>query len=187
MNTKVDTACIAQAVKVLENGGLIAYPTEGVFGIGCDPQNETALARVIAIKQRDAAKGLILVADQLEQLTAFVQPFTAEEYKRIAPTWPGPVTWVVRAKPDVSSLLTGGRHTLAVRISDHPVVQSLCRSFGGAIVSTSANLSGQPACLSAAQTKVQLGEKIELVIDAATGEHQGASTIRDAATGERLR
>ncbi len=187
MNTKVETTCIAQAIELLKNGGLIAYPTEGVFGIGCDPQNEKALARVIDIKQRDAAKGLILVADQLERLAAFVQPFSAEERKRIEPTWPGPVTWVVRAKPAVSPLLTGGRNTLAVRISAHPVIQSLCSTFGGAIVSTSANLSGQPACLSAAQTKAQLGEKIDLIIDAATGEHQGASTIRDAATGKQLR
>lgn len=187
MNTNVDTTCIASAIEILKSGGLIAYPTEGVFGIGCDPQNENALARVIAIKQRDAAKGLILVADQLAHLDTFVQPFTVDEQKRIAPTWPGPVTWVVRARTGVSSLLTGGRNTLAVRVSDHPVVQAICNGFGGAIVSTSANLSGQSECLSAAQTRTELGNKIDLVVDAAIGNHKGASSIRDAATGKLLR
>ena len=178
---------IKEAVAVLESGGIIAYPTEGVFGLGCDPANTGALERILQIKQRDAAKGLILAASELNQLLPYVEPFSDIVESRVLPTWPGPVTWIVPAKTDTSSILTGGRKTLAVRVSNHPVITALCGSFGQAIVSTSANLAGDPPCLSAKETQTRLGEHVDLVIHADTGNHNGATKIMDAASGERIR
>lgn len=178
---------IKDAVAVLESGGVIAYPTEGVFGLGCDPNNNTALERILQIKQRDAAKGLILAASELAQLMAYVEPLDKVVQSRILPTWPGPFTWIVPARPDTPKTLTGGRNTLAVRVSDHPVIRALCSSFGNAIVSTSANLAGDPPCLSAAETQLRLGDHVDLVINADTGNNKGATAIMDAQSGERIR
>ncbi len=178
---------IKQAVKVLKNGGLIAYPTEGVFGIGCDPLQLSALQRVIEIKQRDASKGLIIVSAEFSHLENFIEPLDLLTRERLLATWPGAVTWIVRAKPTLPELLTGGRETIAVRVSQHPVIVSLSQEFGGPIVSTSANYSGQPACTTATAVRQALGEKIDLLLDAPVGGQQGATPIFDAASGNRLR
>jgi len=118
---------------------------------------------------------------------AYVEPFNKIMESRILPTWPGPFTWIVPARPDTSTTLTGGRKTLAVRVSDHPVIRALCSSFGNAIVSTSANLAGDPPCLTVAETQLRLGDLVDLVIDADTGNNKGATTIMDALSGERIR
>ena len=172
---------------MLETGGIVAYPTEGVFGLGCDPANDAALKRILKIKQRDAAKGLIIAASEIQQLSPYVEPFSEIVESRISPTWPGPVTWIVAARPQISNILTGGRNTLAVRVSKHPVISTLCSSFGHAIVSTSANLAGDPPCLTAAETQLRLGELVDHVIDADIGNNKGATIIMDAQSGERIR
>ncbi len=176
-----------QCSTLLHNGGVIAYPTEGVFGIGCNPLDENAVERIVNIKQRDAAKGLILVAATRDQLEPYLQPFTPVEEQRVDSTWPGPVTWVVRSRESVPDLLTGGRPTLAVRVSDHPVVNAICKAFDGAVISTSANFSGQPPCTNAKETANHLGELLDLIVDAPVGGLAGATEIRNIADGKRLR
>ncbi len=172
---------------LLRGGGVIAYPTEGVFGIGCNPADKSAVDRIVQIKQRDAAKGLILVAATFEQLDPYIATMTAIEQQRVAGTWPGPVTWVVRSRDSVSDLLTGGRSTLAVRVSDHPVVAAICNAFNGAVVSTSANFSGQPPSVDATETAKNMGELLDLIVDAPVGGLVGATEIRNIADGTRLR
>jgi len=178
---------IDEAVDALRRGELIAYPTEGVFGIGCDPLNPDALGKVIEIKQRDAEKGLIVVARDLDQLRALIKPLDSALEQQLMSSWPGPVTWVVDARDSLPELLTGGRATLAVRVSAHPVIIALCERFGKPIVSTSANYSGQPAATNVAEVRAMPGSMISVIIDAPLGGQAGATSIIDAKTGKQLR
>ncbi|RLA24971.1 MAG: tRNA threonylcarbamoyladenosine biosynthesis protein RimN, partial [Gammaproteobacteria bacterium] len=130
---------VRMASRALQQGKLIAYPTEAVYGLGCDPLNEAAVMSLLSIKQRPAHKGLILVASDFSQLQPFINP-SQEMLQRIIPTWPGPITWVIPVQSWVPTYLKGTHHSIAVRVSAHPLVRQLCASYGGAIVSTSANI-----------------------------------------------
>lgn len=141
----MQTATVEQAINLLHKGGLIVYPTEAVFGLGCDPQNQSALQRLLDLKQRPAEKGLIVIASQVSQLQPYLQDVEDIYWDKAMGTWPGPYTWLFPCKPQLSSLLRGKHVTLAVRVSAHPLVRQLCDGFAGAIVSTSANIGGQPA------------------------------------------
>ncbi|MCO7034832.1 Sua5/YciO/YrdC/YwlC family protein, partial [Vibrio paracholerae] len=123
---------LQQAVDALRKGCVIAYPTEGVFGLGCDPDNQTAMLRLLAIKQRPVEKGVILIAASYAQLRPYVDEtqLTAEQLTQVLASWPAPLTWVMPASRDTPSWVRGQFDTVAVRVSDHPVVQKLCRAFG---------------------------------------------------------
>ena len=178
---------LSKAVNALRSGGVIAYPTEAVFGLGCDPRNEKALARILDIKSRDAHKGFILIACSLEQLIPYLAPVQPEWQSQFDAVWPGPVTMVVPSAAGTSELLSGGRKTLAVRVSAHPLVRDLCAQFDGPIVSTSANRSGQPPCRDTASTLQRLGSEVDVVIDGETGTLTAPTQIIDVCTGDRLR
>lgn len=178
---------LRHARTVIRNGGIIAYPTEAVFGLGCDPRNEAAVQRIIAIKARDAAKGLILIASSIEQLLPFLTPITDDLRTQFTSTWPGPVTWVVPANHSVSSSLSGGRDTLAVRVTAHPIARALCEAAGMALVSTSANLSGHPAMRSALQVRTHFHDEIDYIVPGDCGGALRPTEIRDARTGKVLR
>lgn len=178
---------LRHARTVILKGGVIAYPTEAVFGLGCDPRNETAVRRIIALKARDAGKGLILIASSIEQLLPFLAPFTDERRAQFASTWPGPVTWVVPAKDSVSSSLSGGRDTLAVRVTAHPIARALCEITGMALVSTSANKSGHPPLRTALQVRRHFHDEIDYIVPGECGGARKPTEIRDARTGKILR
>lgn len=176
------------AVDALHNGGVIAYPTEAVFGLGCNPLDNAALQRIIDIKGRDAHKGFILIASSQSQLTEFVAHITPEQQLTLDKYWPGPVTFVIPASSSVrNSLLAGYRDTVAVRVSNHPVVVTLCESYGGAIVSTSANRSGEPAWRSATDVASSMGAELDALIDAPVGELDSPTRIFDLVSGKQLR
>ncbi|MBU6510001.1 MAG: threonylcarbamoyl-AMP synthase [Gammaproteobacteria bacterium] len=177
---------LRRAREVILGGGVIAYPTEAVFGLGCDPLNPQAVARILAIKQRDAAKGFILIAADIAQLEPFMQ---LDETMRAAllKTWPGPVTWVVPASAGVPEYLTGGRDTLAVRVTAHPMARELCKATGLALVSTSANLSGHSPLRSPLAVRRLLGKHVDYVVPGAVGGLKKPTEIRYARTGEVLR
>ena len=141
----------------------MAYPTEAVYGLGCNPQSEPALKALLALKERPVEKGLILIAAQVEQLNAYVDwaALEPEQRREVWNSWPAGVTWVVPCHADVSPTLRGQHDTLAVRVSAHPDVIALCEAFGGALVSTSANLSGHPAALSPADLAAQFAAKVD--------------------------
>ncbi len=170
---------VRKAARCLCNGGVIAYPTEGIYGIGCLPQFSAAIERVIDIKRRNAAAGLILIAADVELLTGWIAP-TSEELQNLLRPIDHPTTWVVTAQAGLDPLLTGGRPTLAVRITDHPVAAALSLEVGGPLVSTSANRSGTPPTLSALHARIKLGEKLDLVLNGPLGGATGASEIRIA-------
>ena len=178
-----------KVIKALTDGQVIAYPTEAVFGVGCDPDNQQAIALLLALKQREKSKGLILIAADYQQLLPYVDDsmLSAEQRERMLQSWPGPVTWVLPARAGLTDWLTGQFDTIAVRVSDHPLVQQLCRAYGKPLTSTSANLSGLPACRSAAEVRAQLGGQLPLVLDAATGGRLNPSEIRDIRTGHIFR
>ena len=177
---------LRQAVQILNAGGLVAYPTEAVYGLGCDPWNAEAVQRLLALKQRPWQKGLILIAADFNQLQDFIQPLSATTLAQLQQTWPGPVTWLLPARDTVPDWLTGEHDTIAVRVSAHPVVQDLCRAFAGAIVSTSANLTGLVPARAAYQVRWQLPQ-IDFVLPGNVGGAKNPSQIRDAQTGEIIR
>lgn len=171
----------------LRAGGVIAYPTEGVFGLGCDPDNELALQRIIDIKGRDAHKGFIVIAGELSQLDALIlpldqPPLSAATKAKMLATWPGPHTWIVPARTSLSPVLTGHRDTLAVRVTAHPVVRDLCARFGRALVSTSANVSGQEPLQFADDVTRQFGEQVDYVVNKPVTSPGKPSSITDALT-----
>jgi len=179
---------LEDACCVLAAGALIAYPTEAVFGLGCDPDNSEAVARLLALKQRPVDKGLILIAADYQQLQSYVDDAAIPATRRAAifASWPGPVTWVMPAQASVPRWLTGRFDTIAVRVSNHPDVIALCRAFGKPLVSTSANLSGRPAATDAREVRLQFGDRLHIVPGHTQGRHS-PSTIRDALTGRVYR
>lgn len=177
---------LRQALLTLEAGGIIAYPTEAIYGIGCDPEDDDALLEILWLKQRPPEKGLILIAADFNQLQDYIEPLPVDVLTKVLDSWPGANTWLVPVKPDVSPLLTGGRQTLAVRVTDHPIAAELCRQFGGPLVSTSANLNGLKPAKNAYQVRWQLPE-VDYVMTGPCGGLKKPSTIRDAMTNEVLR
>ena len=178
-----------QAAAAMHAGGVIAYPTEGVWGLGCNPMDDATVTRLLTIKQRDIAKGLILIAADEQQLAPYVDldALPRERLMEVRVSWPGPNTWIVPAAPAAPRWITGDHDGIAVRVTAHPVVRALCDAFGGALVSTSANLAGQPApCM-----RVELDPRVVAGVDAVcSGEtlgRQQPSSIRDARSGDTVR
>lgn len=175
------------AISALRAGGLIAYPAEAIWGLGCDPDNLAALASLIALKRRDPAKGLILIAGDIAQFEPWLAGLQRLHRQRLAESWPGPNTWLVPDNGRSNSLLRGEHHSVALRVSDHPLVVALCTAFGGPIVSTSANVAGEPPALDSASVRRIFGSAIAAIVDGPLGGHDRPSTIRDLVTGEVLR
>jgi L-threonylcarbamoyladenylate synthase len=176
-------------VAALQQGEVIAYPTEGVFGVGCDPDNSQAIDKLLRVKQRSVDKGLILIAADFAQLQPYLNLslLSAEQLERVKASWPGPVTWIIPASSYTNSSVTGQFDTVAVRVTDHPLVQQLCLAFGKPITSTSANLSGLPACMTSLEVSKQLGSRGVTILEGLTGGRNKPSEIRDALTLQVLR
>jgi L-threonylcarbamoyladenylate synthase len=177
---------IKKAADILLEGGVIAYPTEGVYGLGCIPQEADAVMRILAIKSRSLSAGLILISPNYALLEAWLQP-SARELKAMQTKSTQPITWVVTANPTTPDWLTGGRPTLAVRISTHPIVGALCAATASALVSTSANRAGRPAARSALRAHKSLGSSVDYVLSGSLGDTSGASEIRVAQDDRVLR
>lgn len=175
-------------LQALSLGGIIAYPTEAVFGLGCDPDSGSAVEALLALKQRPKDKGLILIADSYAKLLPYIDDaqLSVERREQIFACWPGPVTWVMPARKITPQWLTGRFKSLAVRVSDHPLVKELCRHYGKALVSTSANLSAQLPSRTAEDVRQQFGQSFP-VLEGKVGGRQYPSEIRDAATGQLIR
>ena len=175
------------AARTLRAGGVVAYPTEAVYGLGCDPFNEHAALRLLAIKERAIHKGLILIAAHHDQLKPLLQPQPDDTMAPVLATWPGPNTWILPADPRVPVWLTGGGGGIAVRVTAHPLAARLCTLFGGPLVSTSANTSGRPPARSALQARRAIGSRVDYFLTGATGGAARPSEIRDARDGRLLR
>ncbi len=175
------------AAAVLQAGGVIAYPTEGVYGLGCRPTDSNAVEFLLRLKQRPVSAGLILIAANLEQFDGWIAPTPREARQLLSAPGSHPVTWIVTAGPLAPDWITGGRATVAVRVVRHPVAAGLCRASGLPLVSTSANRRGKPPARSALAARLRFGRQLDLILGGATGGNPGPTEIRVAATGRVIR
>jgi len=182
----MDTA-IAEAVAALRAGGIIAYPTEAVYGLGCDPRNRDAVARLFALKQRPPGQGVLLIAADFPQVEKFIGAVPANAVARARATWPGPHTWVFPRSAATPEWLPGEHSGIALRVTAHPLAAMLCRAFGHALVSTSANRHGVAPARSAGEVRLAFAGALAYVLDGATGGLERPTPIRDAISGEILR
>jgi L-threonylcarbamoyladenylate synthase len=178
----LDLACHALAA-----GGVIAYPTEAVWGLGCEPLNEHACRRVLQLKRRPRAKGFILIASEFAQVAPFLRALPRARLRPALASWPGPVTWLLPAASWVPEYLTGARDTLAVRVTLHPVAAARCAQYGGPVVSTSANVSGRPPARTALQVQRLFGDSLDYLLPGPLGGLKRPTPIRDLASGRTLR
>jgi L-threonylcarbamoyladenylate synthase len=183
---------IADAISALNVGGVIAYPTEYCFGLGCDPKNHSAIARILNIKRRHKEQGVILIAANIEQVSNYADLNLLPDLDLITGSWPGPNTWLLPARDSVTSWVRGSHSSVAMRIPSYALCRQLCYDFEDALVSTSANRHGQNSLLDAESVNLEFGDEIDLILDMPV-QHQPshgtskASTIRDAITGKQLR
>lgn len=177
---------IKQAVKVLKNGGIIAYPTEGVFGLGCDPFNETAVLRLLKIKKRKIEKGLILIASNWNQVRSLIK---TSLIKTSLPKNKNPIaiTWVFPSTKKAPIWITGKFNSVAIRVTSHQVAKKLCRAFGGPIVSTSANLNNKKPVKNLKQLYKQFAYKTDYILPGQVGDLGKPTEIWDARTNKLLR
>jgi L-threonylcarbamoyladenylate synthase len=179
---------IIKAVSVLGEGGVIAYPTEAVFGLGCNPFDRQAFHRIFTVKQRPLQRQCILIASSLEQIEPIIAPLSSLPfYPEILASWPGPTTWILPAAPDVPDWLAGKRRTLAIRVTRHPIAAALCTLFDGPIVSTSANHHGKPPIRSLIKLRYQFHQHVDFIVPGPLGHAKNPSRIRDAISGAYLR
>lgn len=177
---------IRLAARAVAQGGIIAYPTEAVYGLGCVPCDAAALSRLLAIKGRTARKGFIVIAADSSQLTGLVRYPSRAIRERVLAAWPGSVTWVLPAEPGLLPALTGGRGTLAVRVTAHVTARALCL-IAGPLVSTSANLSGHRPARDLLRARAQFRGRIDYYVPGDVGDGAGPTEIRDALSGCVLR
>jgi L-threonylcarbamoyladenylate synthase len=175
------------AARCIRAGGVIAYPTEAVFGLGCDPANQRAVRRLLALKNRSWRKGLILIASEQRQLEPWVGKIRNSWTRQLQQSWPGPTTWLLPAASDCPNWLTGDHDTLAVRVTAHPLVRRLCDILNTALVSTSANSSGQRPARSVLEIRLRFGTRIDFVLPGSLGGQKQPTQIRDLASGEFVR
>lgn len=179
----MNTSILRKAAQIIKNGGLVAYPTESCYGLGCDPRNYNAVRRLLKIKGRPPSQGLILIAADPGQIL----PYSNEITEEILKSWPGPVTWLVSASRKTPKWIIGKHPRVAVRITAHPVASALCRLTGMAIVSTSANTRGQQATRDYRETQKRLGKFVDMVVPGRIGNRRRPSRIIDAVTKEIVR
>lgn len=175
-----------EAAKAIARGGIIAYPTEGVFGLGCDPASEDVVEKLIHLKDRTTDKGLILIAAERAQIEPYTGSISQPVENKLQQSWPGPVTWILPAAVSTSALLTGGRRTIAARVTAFETAAALCHACGHALISTSANRSGESPCTTATEVASSFTD-LDYIFDHPVGTLSGPTPIFDGMTGKQLR
>lgn len=176
-----------ECVQYLRQGKIVAYPTEAVYGLGCDPFNADAVANLLHLKHRAMKKGFILIAASWEQVEPLVEMLETKTLAHVLSTWPGPHTWAFPAKPHVPEWIRGVHKTVAIRVIAHPIAKKLCEMYGGPIVSTSANISDYPPIRDYRTMQMSFGDKISMILPGKVGGLMRPTSIRHAVTGEILR
>ncbi|MEZ0121284.1 MAG: L-threonylcarbamoyladenylate synthase [Candidatus Reddybacter sp.] len=178
---------IRRAAASLHKGGIIAYPTEAVWGLGCDPENHGAVQNLLALKRRDPRKGLILIAADIALFAPYLHGLSPALLKQLQNSWPAAITWLIPNNHHASPWISGGRDTLALRVTAHPVAAALSRAFGGPLVSTSANPQGLPPAKSLMKVKAYFGNTLDAYTPGSIGHAAMPSEIRNLVTGEVIR
>ena len=182
--TLLDTAA---AVEHLRAGAVIAYPTEAVYGLGCDPDNESAVRKLLAMKGRHESAGLVLITSGFSQLERWIAPVDERLKEKAMQTWPGPVTWLFPRGKGVPDFVAGKHDTVAVRITAHEPSRLLCEAFGSALISTSANHTSAEPARSAEQVNEYFGAELAGILAGQLGEGAKPSEIRDLMSGKVFR
>lgn len=189
MNNQTNRSLLS-TLEQLKAGKVVAYPTEAVFGLGCDPECEEAVLTLLKLKHRAIEKGLILIASDYSMLTPYIDEthLTSEQKARALSSWSqgDVVTWIFPKNINTPYFLTGRFDTIAIRVTHHPLVNKLCRLFGKPLVSTSANRSNHPPCKTAAEVEAQFGDKVA-ILQGEVGGRDKPSEIRDIKSGLVLR
>lgn len=172
--------------KIIHHGGVVAYPTEAVFGLGCDPANEHAVKQLLQVKKRPIEKGLILIAADIEQLSAYISPPSDSLASKLL-SKDKPTTWLVPALSTAPQWITGEHQMIAVRITHHSASQTLCQACGHPLVSTSANPSKQLPAKTKQTVIAYFNSIIDAIFDAPVGKQQSPSEIRNSQTGDVIR
>lgn len=177
------------AAASLRAGGVLAYPTEAVFGLGCDPHNQQAFDRIFTLKHRPSTQGVLLIAADFTQAQRYIDMahVPADVLAQVRASWPGPFTWIFPRNADVPNWVAGTHAGVALRVTAHEPAARLCRAFGGAIVSTSANLHGEPPARDLVTVADYFGDGLDGILDAPLGGAVQPTTIRDALTGAIIR
>jgi len=177
------------AAALLHRGGVLAYPTEAVFGLGCDPHDRVAFERLFALKQRPPTQGVLLIAADFAQVEPYIDlaSVPADVLAQVRASWPGPHTWIFPRSARVPDWVAGAHAGIALRVTAHEPAAALCRAFGAALVSTSANPHGEPPARSAATVEAYFGPALDGLLDAPLGDQQRPTIIRDAMTGVIIR
>lgn len=173
----------------LESDGVVAYPTEAIFGLGCNPLSRRAVQRILQIKGRPQRKGLILIADHFARLSRFVAPLSQAQLAAMQASWGNqnkPHTWLVPASKRCPKWISGKHKTIAIRVTSHPVTAKLCKDAGMALVSTSANKAGAKPAKTFKQCQQLFGQQVRVLTGRTAGAKQ-ASTIQDLTSGKVLR
>lgn len=178
---------LMQCAHALAQGAVLAYPTEAVWGLGCDPFNAHAVQHILDLKKRSADKGLILVAASIEQFNFLLEPLNPKQKALLEASWLGHTTWLVPHNNRVSPLLSGKHSSIALRVSAHPLVQALCLLHKGPIVSTSANPQGLPPARNILKARCYFGKSGIYFAPSAPPTAQALSTIKDLLSGKQLR
>ena len=184
---KYSPLAVQQAARAIAAGGVIAHPTESVWGLACDPFNARAVERLLRLKNRPLEKGLILVSGEEGYFGELLENLSANQLQQMHATWPGPVTWLVPHFGRVPPWISGAHHSVALRCTDHPFTAALTRALGGAIVSTSANPSGSQAARYKYQVLRYFGDALDFIGGGATGGRRAPSEIRDLISGGVVR
>ncbi|WP_240732773.1 L-threonylcarbamoyladenylate synthase [Halioglobus maricola] len=166
---------------MLASGGVVACPTEAVWGLSCDPDSESAVAHILDLKQRPVEKGLILVAGSESQLAFLLHDLPPAQRNMLSESWPGGNTWLVPHQNRIQPWVHGAHDTVAVRVTDHPGLRQLCRAWGGPLVSTSANPAGAQPARAAFQVHRYFGDDLVHIFPGSVGRNARPSQIRDLA------
>ncbi|NQZ31181.1 MAG: Sua5/YciO/YrdC/YwlC family protein [Oceanospirillaceae bacterium] len=176
------------AVDALQRCGVVAYPTEAVWGLGCDPFDYSAVQKILALKNRPEHKGLILVAADITQITQLLAPLSKSQINKLISSWPGPTTWVIEDINNIYPSWIKGQHSsVAIRVSSHSTIKALCNAFGGVLVSTSLNPSGMPSAVSESQSRAYFGDEVSYFVEGDVDKNSQPSKIIILNSGKLLR
>jgi len=170
---------VAQAVKILVDGGIIAYPTETFYGLGADAANEKSIEKIFFVKGRDFKNPISLIIGKPDDIYPLVQDIPESAKKLMYAFWPGALTIVFSASNKVSPMLTAGTGKIGLRISSHPIANAIAQKLKKPLTATSANLSGASECSLASEVAEQIGNKINAILDWGKTRGGKASTIID--------
>jgi len=176
---------IQQAAKAIKNQGVIAYPTESVYGLGCNPLCEKAVNKILQLKRRPIKKGLILIASNFKQLAFFTDLSLTDKEKIRSNT--AAQTWLVKKSTQTPLWICGEHSKVAIRVSQHPIVKALCNEAGMAIVSTSANTANSKSAASLLQVRQYFPTQLDFYLPGSTGSLSKATPIIDLETSEFIR